>query len=108
MPSLCIFADQNCAAGLQKPNQPARFNSIDAFRSLLDPARYSAVNTQEAVMARQGMDIGSAVGLQATALGAGLGAMLYTGHAQAMERVRQDREARPLRGSLGQGARRVR
>ena len=42
----------------------------------------------------RGMDIGTAVGLQATSLGVGLGAMLYTGHAQAMERVRQDREAR--------------
>ncbi|MFD2054744.1 hypothetical protein ACFSQT_17080 [Mesorhizobium calcicola] len=45
-------------------------------------------------MARQGMDIGTSVGLQATALGAGLGAIIYTGHAQAMERARQDREAR--------------
>jgi hypothetical protein len=45
-------------------------------------------------MARQGMDIGTAVGLQATALGVGIGAALFTGHANAMERVRQDREAR--------------
>jgi len=40
------------------------------------------------------MDIGTAVGLQATALGVGIGAALFTGHANAMERVRQDREAR--------------
>lgn len=43
---------------------------------------------------RRGMDIGTSVGLQATALGAGLGAILYTGHARAMEAVRADREAR--------------
>ncbi|MFU0507366.1 hypothetical protein [Pseudaminobacter sp. NGMCC 1.201702] len=43
---------------------------------------------------RRGMDIGTAVGLQATALGAGIGALLYTGHARAMEAVRADREAR--------------
>lgn len=40
------------------------------------------------------MDIGTAVGLQATAIGVGLGALLYTGHAQGMERMRADREAR--------------
>ena len=34
-------------------------------------------------MARQGMDIGTAVGLQATAIGVGLGAVLYTAHAAA-------------------------
>ncbi|MER8571288.1 hypothetical protein NKG99_07550 [Mesorhizobium sp. M1409] len=42
----------------------------------------------------RGMDVGTAVGLQATSLGVGIGAMLYTGHANAMERVRADREAR--------------
>ena len=40
------------------------------------------------------MDTGTAVGLQATAVGAGLGALIYTGHARAMEAVRQQREER--------------
>lgn len=40
------------------------------------------------------MDTGTAIGLQATAIGVGLGALLYTGHAQAMQRVSADREAR--------------
>ena len=43
---------------------------------------------------RKGMDIGTAVGLQATALGIGLGAVISTGHARAMEAVLADREAR--------------
>ncbi len=30
------------------------------------------------------MDIGTAVGLQATALGVGIGAVLFTGHARAV------------------------
>ncbi|TPK91481.1 hypothetical protein [Mesorhizobium sp. B2-4-17] len=42
----------------------------------------------------RGMDVGTAVGLQATSLGVGIGAVMFTGHANAMERVRQDREAR--------------
>lgn len=40
------------------------------------------------------MDQGTAVGLQATGLGITLGALLYTGHARAMQRVAEDRAAR--------------
>lgn len=40
------------------------------------------------------MDQGTAVGLQATGIGITLGALLYTGHARAMQRVQEDREAR--------------
>lgn len=43
---------------------------------------------------RKGMDIGTAVGLQATALGVGIAAAIYTGHARAMEAVHAEREAR--------------
>jgi hypothetical protein len=39
------------------------------------------------------MDVGRAVGLQATAIGVGIGGLLYTGHAQAMQRVNAYREA---------------
>lgn len=39
-------------------------------------------------------DIGVSVGLQATALGIGTGAVLWTGHAQAMERVRAGQQER--------------
>lgn len=40
------------------------------------------------------MDIGTAVGLQATALGVGIGAVLFTGHARSLEAARAAREAR--------------
>jgi hypothetical protein len=40
------------------------------------------------------MDIGTSVGLQATAIGIGMGALIAGGHASAMERVRADRQAR--------------
>jgi hypothetical protein len=40
------------------------------------------------------MDQGTAIGLQATAIGVGVGAALWTGHARAMEAVRRDRESR--------------
>ncbi|MHA6641073.1 hypothetical protein [Mesorhizobium sp. A623] len=40
------------------------------------------------------MDIGTAVGLQATALGVGIGAVLYTGAMHAIEGGRAAREAR--------------
>jgi len=40
------------------------------------------------------MDSGAAVGLQATALGVGIGAVLFTGHARAVEAARSAREAR--------------
>ena len=40
------------------------------------------------------LDQGTAIGLQATALGVGVGAALWTGHARAMEAVRRDRESR--------------
>ncbi|MGO4558280.1 hypothetical protein [Mesorhizobium sp. 2RAF21] len=40
------------------------------------------------------MDQGTAIGLQATAIGVGIGAAIYTGHARAMEAVRANREAR--------------
>lgn len=39
------------------------------------------------------LDQGTAVGLQATAIGIGVGAAIWTGHARAMEAVRRDREA---------------
>lgn len=39
-------------------------------------------------------DAGYAVGMQATGVGLAVGALLWTGHAKAMERVRQDREDR--------------
>lgn len=39
-------------------------------------------------------DIGVNVGLQATALGIGIGAVLWTGHANAMDRVRAGHQAR--------------
>jgi hypothetical protein len=38
-------------------------------------------------------DIGVNVGLQTTALGIGVGAVLWTGHAQAMDRVRAGHQA---------------
>lgn len=44
-------------------------------------------------MAR-GMDVGTAVGLQATAVGLGIGALLAAGHAAAMDAVHADRAAR--------------
>lgn len=39
-------------------------------------------------------DVGVNVGLQATALGVGVSAVLWTGHAQAMDRVRAGHQAR--------------
>jgi len=43
---------------------------------------------------RSRMDQGTAMGLQATAVGLGIGAMLWAGHAHAMEKMRADHEAR--------------
>jgi hypothetical protein len=40
------------------------------------------------------MDIGTAVGLQATAVGVGAGALIYSAHAAGLEAMRQAREDR--------------
>jgi len=40
------------------------------------------------------MDEGTAMGLQATAVGVGIGALLWAGHTRAMEAVCADRAAR--------------
>lgn len=48
--------------------------------------------TQEAAMRR--MDIGTAVGLQATAVGIGFGAVIAGAHAAGMNAVREAREER--------------
>ena len=39
-------------------------------------------------------DEGTAMGLQATAVGLGIGAMIWAGHTHAMEKMRADRAAR--------------
>lgn len=44
---------------------------------------------------RKGMDLGTSMGLQATAVGLGAGALIYSAHAaglEAMRRAREDRE----------------
>ena len=43
------------------------------------------------------MDQGTAVGLQVTGLGLGIGAVLAGGHARAMEAVQRDRDERAAR-----------
>ncbi|EKF17468.1 hypothetical protein [Nitratireductor pacificus] len=43
------------------------------------------------------MDIGTAVGLQATAIGVGMGAVLAGAHAAGMEAMREAREERATR-----------
>lgn len=45
-------------------------------------------------MAHRGMDVGTSVGLQATAVGVGVAALLYSAHAGGMQRVHEAREAR--------------
>lgn len=43
---------------------------------------------------RRGMDIGTAVGLQATAIGVGAGALIASAHAAGIDAMRQAREER--------------
>lgn len=56
------------------------------------------------------MDIGTAVGLQVTAVGIGMGAVIASAHAAGINAMREDREAREqdaydaaIRAALGNG-----